>query len=105
MTHTGMMPDPGRNGIQTAPGSRSARRQSRARQRRPRRTFTIAVAVIALVAVVAGVVVYKRSTKSPGPLPVHLPAAAGLLPRREHERRSRVLRWGDVLRELHRSQS
>ena len=78
MTHTGMMPDPARNGVQTAPGSRSGRRrQSRGRQRRPRRTWTIAVAIIAVVAIAGGLVVYKRSTKSPGPLPVHLPAAAG----------------------------
>ncbi|MGP0028403.1 MAG: glycoside hydrolase family 26 protein, partial [Streptosporangiaceae bacterium] len=58
-------------------GRSARRRQGRGRQRRPRRTLTIAVAVIAVVAVAAGVVVYKRSTKSPGPLPVHLPTAAG----------------------------
>ena len=58
------------------PRSRLARRRSGSDQRR-RRLLTIAVAIIAVVAIAVGIVVYDETSQPGGPLPVHLPPAAG----------------------------
>ncbi len=52
--------------------------QGRRGQARPRRRWVkTGVAVAAVAAIAAGVIVYKQSSDRTGPLPVHLPPAAG----------------------------
>jgi Glycosyl hydrolase family 26 len=52
------------------------RQKGRRRQGRSRWIFA-AVAVVVVAAIAASVIIYKRSSDSPGPLPVNLPSASG----------------------------
>jgi mannan endo-1,4-beta-mannosidase len=53
------------------------RHQTSRRQGKSGRIIAIVAAVVLVVGVAAGVVIYKVSSNSPGPLPVNLPAASG----------------------------
>jgi mannan endo-1,4-beta-mannosidase len=53
------------------------RHQGRRRRGKSGRVAAIVMAIIVVAAIAVGVVVYKRSSNSPGPLPVSLPPASG----------------------------
>ena len=62
------------------------RHGSRSRPRKRRRIVTTGAVIIAVAAIAIGIALFNHSTEPTGPLPVHLPASSGVLPRRFHKR-------------------
>ena len=80
------------------PDQRRKKRHEARRGNEPgkrRRIVTIGAAIMAVAAIAIGHHRLQQSSSEPtGPLPVHLPPASGILPRRVYPRAPRLIRTG-----------